>query len=54
MKNTILFNEMIMNLLRGCNLKKSVKCHSKRLTNSAHPSINIGKILIRKDMKLVI
>ena len=53
-KNTILFNEVIMNLLRDCNSKKSENCLSKRLINSANPSSNIGKFLTNKNMKLVI
>ena len=53
-KNTILFNEVIMNLLRDCNSKKSKKCLSKRLINSANPSSNFGKFLTNKNMKLVI
>ena len=53
-RNTVLFNEMIMNLLRDCNLKKSEKYLSKRLVNSANPSSNIGKILINKNINLVI
>ena len=53
-KNTILFNEVIMNLLRHCNPKKSEKCLSERLINSANPISNIGKIWINKNMKLVI
>ena len=47
-------NEVIMNLLRDCNLKKSGKCLSKILTNCANPSKNIGEILINKNMNLVI
>ena len=44
-----------MNLLRNCNLKKSEKCLSERLINSANPSSDdIDKILIKKNMKLVI
>ena len=43
-----------MNLLRDCNPKKSEKCLSKRLINSANPNSNIGKILTNKNMKLVI
>ena len=53
-KNTILFNELIINLLCDCHNKKSEKCLSKRLINSANPSSNIGKILTDKNMKLVI
>ena len=54
MRNTILFNEVIMNSFRKCNLKNSGKCLRKRLINSANPSSNIGEILINKNMKLVI
>ena len=49
----ILFNEVIMNLLRDFSLKKTGKYFSIRLINSANPSSNIGKILINKNMKLV-
>ena len=52
-KNTILFNEVIMNC-RDCNPRKSEKFLSKRLINRANPSSNIGKILTNKTMKLVI
>ena len=54
MRNTILFNEVIMNLLRDCNLKKSGKCLTKRLINSANPGTNFCKTLINKNIKLVI
>ena len=54
MGNTILFNDVIMNLLRECNLKKSDKCLRKRLINSASPSSNIGENLMNKNMKLLI
>ena len=53
-KNTILFNEVIVNLLRDCNSKKSENCLSKRLIINANPSSNIGKFLTNKNMKLVI
>ena len=54
MRNIILFNEVIMNLLHDCNLKNSEMCLSKRIINSANPCNKIGKILIKKNIKLVI
>ena len=43
-----------MNLPRDYNLKKSEKCLSKRLINNANPCSKIGKILMNKNIKLVI
>ena len=51
-RNTILFNKVIMNLLRDCNPKKWEKCLTKRLINSANPSTNFGKFLIKKTHKV--
>ena len=47
-------NEVIMNLLRDCNLKKSEKSFIKRLINSTNRSSKISEFLIKKDIKLVI
>ena len=54
MTNTALFYEVIMNLLHDCNRKKSEKCLSIRLISSTNTSSKIGKILINKNIKLVI